>query len=91
LDHSFVLLSGLLRCAFFITHAQVRDTATVGRAGDCAMADGMDAERVVRVGFLNTPNRRETFESMFDVVLDGVSGLEYPLSLLEWIAAQKKK
>ena len=55
------------------------------------MADGMDAQRVVRVGFLNTPNRRETFESMFDVVLDGVSGLEYPLSLLEWIAAQKKK
>ena len=51
------------------------------------MADGMDAERVVRVGFLNTAGRREIFESKFDVVLDGVSGLEYPLSLLEWIAA----
>ena len=57
--------------------------------GDCAMADGMDAERVVRVGFLNVPSRRETFEGLFDVVLDGEAGLEYPISVLQYIASRK--
>jgi len=57
------------------------------------MGEGIDAEHVIRIGYLNdkVDERMDLYLEMFDVVLvateSGPAGMDYTIRLLEYIQA----
>lgn len=58
--------------------------------GDARMADGVQHDALLKIGFFNFGGdaRKAEFEQTFDVVISGDAGLEWVTDLLAWIAGR---